>query len=55
MTTWYVIDIRYNQIVKTIVSADRPSLDKFKRPEQVRITANPPLDLLERYEYWSRS
>jgi hypothetical protein len=55
MATYYVIDKRSNRIVNAVTSGLAPEdvLLKFPNHEHLRLDANPPLSMLERYEYWN--
>jgi hypothetical protein len=61
MATYYVIDSRSNRIVNAITTTRNLSdpteaadaLRGFINPEHLRLDANPPQSMLERYQYWS--
>lgn len=55
-TEWYVVDKRTNEIINCITtSGPRPddALTRFVNGEHLRLDANPPLSMLERYQYWN--
>jgi hypothetical protein len=54
MTTWYIIDTRTNEIVNACESDTKPDrvIQLMTEPEHLRLDANPPLAMLQRYRYW---
>lgn len=54
MTTYYAIDTRTNEIVNAIESDRVPTLDpaRWVSAEHLRLDKNPPLAMLQRYEFW---
>ena len=55
MTEYYVIDTRSGRIVNCITTSkpkDEIDLSRFENSEHLRLDANPPQRLLEKYRYW---
>lgn len=54
MTTWFVIDTKTNEIINAIESQDRPDkvLKSFSDWKSLKLDAHPPMEMLERYQYW---
>lgn len=54
MTEWYVVHTVTKQIVNCITSHDKPSLSMFDAPDDYHLDPNPPLSMLEKYEFWAK-
>jgi len=54
MTTWYVIDTRTNEIVNAVEADGEPGrvIKTMLDADHLRLDANPPLAMLQRYRYW---
>lgn len=55
MTTYYVIDTRTNEIVNAIEADSYPGriITSMLDADHLRLDANPPMRLLEKYRYWN--
>jgi hypothetical protein len=55
VTEYYVIDTRTGLIVNCITTSqpkDEIDLSGFENSERLRLDANPPQRLIEKYNYW---
>jgi hypothetical protein len=55
MATYYVIDTRSNRIINAVTTLRNPDdvLRSFPDAKHLRLDADPPLSMLEKYQYWS--
>jgi len=56
MTTFYIIDTKINEIINAVeaTSLERAQtvIDGMIAPQDLLVTAVPPLAMLQRYRYW---